>query len=89
MLASFYTFRSCRRLDNNKITSIASSAFSGLESLTGLYVMMICHITVHFFSFDLCRRLNNNKITSIASDTFTGLGSLTDLYAMMLCHVTA
>ncbi len=76
-----FSYCSHRRLNNNKITSIASGAFPGLGRLTDLYVTMLCHITARVCTYSSCRYLYGNQITSIDSGAFTGLGSLTLLYA--------
>ena len=49
-----FSHLSCRYLTNNQITSIASGAFSGLGSLTELYVTILCHITAYFFFRTAC-----------------------------------
>ncbi len=77
-----------RSLQSNLITSIASGAFTGLGSLTYLYVNIRCHVIRFIPSHCSHRSIESNRIISIASGAFTGLGKLTRLYAAIDSHVS-
>ncbi len=62
-------------LNNNKITTISSGAFSDLASVVHLHVFI--NLSISFFYY---HNLNSNVISALSSGSFNGLSKLVSLF---------
>ncbi len=71
-----------RRLHGNRLTSIGSGVFTGLKSLTELFVLiyLLSWLPGARVTTSSPRDLSQNKITSIKGGDFSGLASLKILF---------